>query len=170
MVSTKEKVMTNLSANAAETANSAGENTELPDSEKPFKQVVREAYAAGKTRAEIAKMHGVTYQRIFAITKGLPAVDGTVSVGRPRAILEDGTPRVDKIRELFENGMTVGEISKTLGCSYQIVYQATKKQRAALKGLAPEGVEGEEVEESDDESEEEEELEEESEDEEDDEV
>ena len=165
MVSTKEKVMTNLSANAAETANSAV--AELPDSEKPFKQVVREAYAAGQTRAEIAKAHGVTYQRIFAITKGLPAADGSVSAGRPRAVLEDGTPRIEKIRELFENGMTVGAISKELGCSYQIVYQATKKQRALLKGEAPEG---EEVEAADDESEEEEELEDESEDEEEDEV
>jgi len=152
--SQKEKVQANLAAHAAQNANTATATVE--DAEKPFKQIVREAFAAGTPRAKIAKTHGVTYQRIFAITKGMTGEGLPESQARPRAVLEDGTLHVDKIREMFEEGNTVGQIAKALDVSYQIVYQATKKQRAALAaGETPEGeeVEGEESETESDEDE-----------------
>jgi DNA invertase Pin-like site-specific DNA recombinase len=91
---------------------------------------MREMFKAGKSRSEVAKELGVTYQTVFAATRGVEGGGGT-SVGRQKIMVThpdtgDEVPRIDLIRELFEHGKSRGEIAKLLNTTYQIVYQATK--------------------------------------------
>jgi transposase-like protein len=122
--------------------------------EKPAKEVIREMFASGKSRSEISKELGVTYQRVFSLTKGQENGATGESGARPKVILSglegdmarfNGVARIDAIRTLFSEGMKVGPIAKALGTSYQIVFQATRGQRAAAaEAETPE--EGDEVE------------------------
>jgi DNA invertase Pin-like site-specific DNA recombinase len=156
--------------------------------EVPLKEQIRSMFKEGKTRREIADHFEVSYQRVFALTKDLAAEGG--NAGRAKAVFPDtwmvpnedgkgeteqphpyaGQTRVDVIRQLFEDGHKVAEIAKMTGLKYQIVFQATKAQRAELAGDAEDEEESEdgesEVESA--ESEEESEGEDESEDDEDD--
>jgi DNA invertase Pin-like site-specific DNA recombinase len=98
---------------------------------------MREMFKAGKSRADVAKELGVTYQTVFAATRGIEGGGGT-SVGRQKIMVThpdtgEEVARIDLIRELFEKGKTRGEIAKLLNTTYQIVYQATKgaEQEAA---------------------------------------
>jgi len=120
--------------------------------DKPVKQQVREAAEAGKSRREIADEFGLSYQRVYQLTKDLDvfaSADGT----RARVIVEAsdalteaghqdlvGKPRVEAIRTLYtemtEAGTEkpIGKIAKLLGTSYQVVFQATKSLRAGESG------------------------------------
>ncbi len=112
--------------------------------EVPMKDQVREAWKNGESRAAIAKRYGVTYQRVFALTKGIEGgPGGTEAGGRARVMVvaseklteaghEDlvGKPRAEAIRELFEDGMKLGDIARLLDTSYQVAFQATKSIRA----------------------------------------
>jgi DNA invertase Pin-like site-specific DNA recombinase len=134
---------------------------------KPGKQQIREAFAAGRTRREIADEFGLSYQRVYQVTKDM----GGNAQPRTRVVVEEsealtaagredliGKPRVEAIRELFDEGMKVGAIAKLLDCSYQVAFQATRGQRAALAG---EDVESEDEESEDELLEDEDELDEE---------
>lgn len=134
--------------------------------ERPVKDVVREMFDAGKSRSEIAKALGITYQRVFSLTKGKSNAATEAGGGaRPKVILEglegplavwNGKPRIEAIRELYTNGGTAadgtaipagkpGPISKALGTSYQIVFQATRSLRDGQAATEePEGTEVEE--------------------------
>jgi transposase len=115
------------------------------DGEKPAKQQIREAFEAGKSRSDIAKEFGVTYQRVYQLTKDLgdgeAAPRARVTVEESEKITEAGRTdlvglsRVEAIRKLFDEGMKLGDIARLLGTSYQVCFQATKSQRA---GEAPE--------------------------------
>jgi predicted transcriptional regulator len=94
---------------------------------------MREMFKAGKTRAEVAKEMGVTYQTVFAATRGVEQEGGSsgTSVGRQKIMITHPTTgeevaRIDYIREAFEAGKTRGDIAKELNTTYQVVYQATK--------------------------------------------
>ena len=114
---------------------------------KPAKQQIREAFEAGKTRREIADEFGLSYQRVYQVTKDMggnaqprtrvvvEASDALTAAGREDLV---GEPRVEAIRTLFDEGMKVGAIAKLLDCSYQVAFQATRGQRAALAGDEPE--------------------------------
>lgn len=149
--------------------------------EVPMKEQIRTMFKEGKTRREIADNFDVSYQRVFALTKDM---EGAGNAGRAKAIFPDtievkdgdkmveqphpfaGQTRVDVIRELYENGSEehdiepgkVGPIAKLLGLKYQIVFQATKAQRA---GATDEDGDEEEVESADSDSDEDEDEEEE---------
>jgi transposase len=133
---------------------------------KPGTQAIREGFTAGKTRRELADEFGLSYQRVYQVTKdmGGPVQPRTrVSVEPSEALTTAGReelvgmPRVDAIRQLFGEGMKVGAIAKLLGTSYQVVFQATRAQRAELAGDLEESDELEsEDEELEDEDEEEE--------------
>jgi transposase len=158
----KERLQTGQAASDAAEATSNG--SEDPN-EKPVRTLIREAWAAGKSRSEIAKEFGVTYQRVFSLTRdteGGPAD----SQGRARVMVEASTAlteagredlvgmtRVDAARKLFEEGLKVGAIAKLLGTSYQIIYQAT----AAKAKAAADGEDAEDQETAEDEPEDEEE-------------
>jgi DNA invertase Pin-like site-specific DNA recombinase len=97
---------------------------------------MREMFKAGKTRSEVATAMGVTYQTVFAATRGMEAPAGAATVGRQKIMVThpdtgEEVPRIDLIRELFEKGKTRGEIAKLLNTTYQIVYQATKEAEQA---------------------------------------
>jgi AraC-like DNA-binding protein len=161
-------------AKAAEVAESqVDEESPEGDDEpnKPAKQQIREAFAAGRTRREIADEFGLSYQRVYQVTKDMAEAGNAQS--RTRVMVESnekiveqgredliGTPRVEAIRALFTEGMKVGDIARLLDCSYQVVFQATRAQRAALEDGADEDTdleEGElESEESDEDDEDEE--------------
>jgi hypothetical protein len=55
--------------------------------------------------------------------------------------------RVDAIRQLFDEGMKVGDIARLLGTSYQIAFQATKAQRV---GAEPEVEDDDDIESDED--------------------
>jgi len=120
----------------AEAPAPAAESTEA--AEKPVKVVIREMFEAGKSRSEIAKERGVSYQRVFSLTKGQTNAATGESGARPKVILSglegedarfNGVARIDAIRTLFGEGIKVGPIAKRLGTSYQIVFQATRSLR-----------------------------------------
>jgi len=149
---------------AKEAATSAPADTTEP-AEKPVKVVVREMFEAGKSRSEIAKELGISYQRVFSLTKGQTNASTAEPGGtRPKVILGpdvadgrfDGVARIEAIRTLFGEGLKVGEIAKLLGTSYQIVFQATRalrEQAAAAAEVAEEAdgdVEESEVDDDDD--------------------
>lgn len=124
--------------------------------DKPVKQLVKEAFEAGKTRREIADEFELSYQRVYQLTKGL---EGTApSQARPRVAVESsekivaagredliGMPRVEAIRMLFNEGMKLGDISRLLGTTYQICFQATRAIRAG-EVEEPEEAEAEDLE------------------------
>jgi DNA-binding NarL/FixJ family response regulator len=138
---------------------------------KPAKQQIREAFQAGRTRREIADEFSLSYQRVYQVTKDMTEgaaqsrtrVMVEASENLTKAEREDliGTPRVEAIRSLFDEGMKVGDIARLLDCSYQVVFQATRAQRAALEDGADESedteVEGELESEDEDEEEDEDE-------------
>jgi transposase-like protein len=118
----------------------AAENPADAQPEVPVRDQIREAFANGKSRGEIAKDFGLKYQQVYAYTKDMGEGEG--SGGRARVMVEwpkdsgNQRPRVEVIRELAqgigtENGepMKVGDIARALGTSYQIVYQATRNLR-----------------------------------------
>ena len=139
---------------------------EAEAAERPVKDVIRELFKAGKSRSEIAKELNVSYQRVFSLTKGETNASTGESGARPKVILDatvadgrfDGVARIEAIRTLFGEGLKVGEIAKLLGCSYQIVFQATRAQREQA-AAAVEPVEGEEAEDELESEEDEDELE-----------
>jgi len=129
--------------------------------ERPAKDVIREMFEQGKSRSEIAKALGVSYQRVFSLTKGQTNAATGDGGARPKVILEglegenarfNGVARIEAIRTLFGEGLKVGPIAKAISTkekpvSYQIVFQATRQLREAAEATdAPEG-EAEEVEE-----------------------
>jgi len=116
---------------------------------KPAKQQIREAFEAGKSRREIADEFGLSYQRVYQVTKDMAEGNATT---RTRVVVEAsealtaadredlvGRPRVEVIRELFDEGLKIGAIAKLLDCSYQVAFQATRGQRAALAGDSEDG-------------------------------
>jgi DNA invertase Pin-like site-specific DNA recombinase len=106
---------------------------EAPPAEekKPSKaSLMREAFKSGKSRSEVAREFDVTYQTVFAATRGMEGGGGP-SVGRQKIMVThpdtgEEVARIDLIREMFEGGKSRGEIAKALNTTYQIVYQATK--------------------------------------------
>lgn len=50
--------------------------------------------------------------------------------------------RIDYIRQEFAKGRKRGEIAKELGVAYQIVFAATKPEKAAAETAAPAAAEG----------------------------
>jgi transposase-like protein len=113
-----------------------------------MKDQVREAWQNGESRSAIAKRFGVTYQRVFALTKGVEGgPEGSEAGGRARVIVAEseklteagktdlvGKPRAEAIRELYEDGMKLGDIARLLDTSYQVAFQATKSIRAGESG------------------------------------
>lgn len=156
----KEALQTQAADATAEVAD--GTTAEADPNEKPVRTLIREAWAEGKSRSEIAKMFGVTYQRVFSLTRDTEGGPGE-SQGRARVMVaasdeltkaghEDlvGLPRVEAARQLWDggNGLKVGAIAKLLGTTYQIIYQATA---AKAKGEDDEAAEGQTDESSEDE-------------------
>ena len=95
----------------------------------PRAALIREMYAADQSRAEIAKALGVRYQAVYQATKGLTnAHHSAETTGRTILVQTDGglRPRREVIREMYESGMSRGEIAKEFGILFQTVYQATK--------------------------------------------
>jgi hypothetical protein len=119
------------------------ENPADAQPEVPQRDQVREQFLAGgeeNTRSAIAKRFGLKYQQVYAMTKELGEGEG--SGGRARVMVEwpkgsgEQRPRVEVIRELAQGigtpdgkPMKIGPISRELGTSYQIVYQATRNLR-----------------------------------------
>jgi transposase-like protein len=139
--------------------------TEATAAETPMKVVIRDLFEQGKSRSEIAKELGVTYQRVFSLTKGQTNASTSESGARPKVICEglegenarfNGVARIEAIRTLFAEGNKVGPIAKALGTTYQIVFQATRSLREAQNAAeAPEdGTEVEDGETADTEDEE----------------
>lgn len=83
---------------------------------------IRRRVSEGQSRSEIAKELGVTYQVVYAATKGLSVPAGR----RSGHTMENGEPRRDYIRRRISEGQTRGEIARELGVTYQVVYAATK--------------------------------------------
>jgi transposase-like protein len=144
-------------AGAKQTATAEPETTaEAPATaaERPVKDVIREMFDAGKSRSEIAKELGVSYQRVFSLTKGKTNASTTEGGARPKVVLEglegedarfNGVARVEAARTLYGEGVKVGPIAKRLGTSYQIIFQATRGLRdQATAAETPD--EGDEVE------------------------
>jgi len=133
---------TKAQTKAAESAD-VEEQEDADEATKPAKQQIREAFSAGKTRREIADEFQLSYQRVYQVTKDMtegPAQARTrVTVAESEALTkagrEDlvGQPRVEAIRTLFDEGMKVGDIARLLDCSYQVAFQATRAQRAAIE-------------------------------------
>ena len=131
--------------------------TAAEPAERPVKDVIREMFEAGKSRSEIAKELNVSYQRVFSLTKGKTNAATSEGGARPKVILEglegedarfNGVARVEAARTLYSEGVKVGPISKRLGTSYQIIFQATRSMRdQEAAAEAPD--EGDEVEEGD---------------------
>src|SRR3954451_14209641 len=108
-------------AGAKQTATAEPEATtaEAPATatERPVKDVIREMFDAGKSRSEIAKELGVSYQRVFSLTKGKTNASTTEGGARPKVVLEglegedarfNGVARVEAARTLYGEGVKVG--------------------------------------------------------------
>jgi transposase-like protein len=140
---------------ATATAETTEAPAETPAAERPAKDVIREMFEGGKSRSEIAKELGVSYQRVFSLTKGQSNASTSEAGARPKVVMDglegedarfNGVPRVEAARTLFSEGVKVGPIAKRLGTSYQIIFQATRGLRdQANAAETPD--EGEEVEE-----------------------
>lgn len=116
--------------------------------EMPRKEYVVQEFKKDRKRQEIANELGVPVQIVFGYTKGMenkhhkPGVGG---FGRSAATVKDPEtgqemPRNAYIKKQFDAGKSRGEIAKELECSYQVVYNATKKPKAKDNEAAPEAV------------------------------
>jgi transposase len=99
---------------------------------------IREQAEAGMSRGDIAKKLDMSYGVVYSMTKEMEGSRSRVEIE-----LEDGTKigRADYIRQLFEGGMSRGDIAKKLDVPYSVVWQATKTEKTAadkLKELADE--------------------------------
>jgi hypothetical protein len=104
--------------------------TTTPVTAPTSKTKIANLVADGKTRSEIAKALGMSYQAVYLQTRDAFPDSGPI---HPKVILDDGVARADRIRELFANGngLTRGAIAKQLGITYQVVFAATKTKKAA---------------------------------------
>lgn len=93
---------------------------------------VKEQFANGVERADIAKKLNVSHGVIYNITKDMGDKRGAVMI-----TLEDGTSmkRVEYIRNLYENGQSRADIAKLLDIPYNVVYQATKEDKSVAEKL-----------------------------------
>jgi DNA invertase Pin-like site-specific DNA recombinase len=104
---------------------------------------MRQMFAEGQTRTEIAKHFEVPYQSVYTATKDVTPPEGSaaaqVAQSRPgRVVLEDGTPRADRIRQMFyDEGKKRSEIAKELGITFQTVYAATKPAKGEQQAETP---------------------------------
>lgn len=115
------------------TETEAAEST--PSLAQQRKAEIRERFINGESRSVIAKALDLKYQTVYQYTKDLESPnkgEGATVGSHQRVILEDGTPRADKIRELYATGMKRSDIVKwfkenlSMDVTYQVVFAATK--------------------------------------------
>jgi len=109
---------------------------------KPRAQVMKELYAEGQTRAEIAKQFDVAYATVYGATKDVEPPEGSKAARTGRVMIthpETGekVARVDFIREQYALGKTRREIANMAGCDYTIVWMATKPVKEEGEEEAP---------------------------------
>lgn len=103
---------------------------------------IKEQFAAGVSRADLAKILGVSHGVVYNATKD---AEGAGSRAKVMITLEDGTEveRTAHIRALLAGGMERKDIAKHLDVAYNVVYQATKVEKSLDEKFATaiEGVE-----------------------------
>lgn len=96
---------------------------------------IRTLFAGGLSVKEISELTTIRYNHVYNVCKNevvKNGLEGEISTAR-----EGGTKK-EKILALLEEGKTVTEVSKELGCLYNQVWQVAKaagftnKQRAAV--------------------------------------
>lgn len=100
---------------------------------RPRKDIIRELYAEGWTRGEIAIHFEIAYGTVYGATKDVEPPEGSKARAGGKVMIthpETGeqVARVDFIREKFEEGWTRRQIADAAGCDYSVVWMATKEQ------------------------------------------
>ena len=110
--------------------------------ERPRSEIMKEMYAEGYTRSEIAVQFEVPYATVYGATKDIEPPEGTKTHGGKVMIEHPETgeqvARVDYIREQFAAGKKRREIANELTVDYSVVWMATRPEKDE------EGEEGEE--------------------------
>lgn len=95
--------------------------------------VMKELFASGMSRADIAKEFDCPYATVYGATKDVANPNGAVHRGK--IMIEhpetgEQIARVDYIRELWETGeYTRRQIADKIKCDYSVVWSATKEAK-----------------------------------------
>ena len=81
-----------------------------------------ELYSNGLEIKEIALLFNVRYNFVYNVISNYTRINDIELRTKQR----NGESKKDKIVELFKQGLSNTEISKTLKCNYQYVYKVTK--------------------------------------------
>lgn len=84
-------------------------------------QQIRELYNKGLTVAQVAEEVGVRYQFVYNVVSRMCNKQG-VEVRKANPITTS-----QRIRELVDEGLTVGQIAKKLNTNYVFVHQVVKR-------------------------------------------
>jgi transposase len=84
---------------------------------------IRNMYLEGRNINEIAKELNSNYSFVYTVVKKLCDKNGL----ELRHTVTDS--KSDKIRSMWDNGMTVGQISKELNTNYSYVWTVVEKYR-----------------------------------------
>lgn len=100
----------------------------MPRPHSILRQRAQRAFLAGFTRGEIARQEHVSYAAVWRHTKDLEP-PSPAKLGRKGQRMEDGSLRVEAMRQAYDEGMTVLEVAAKFQTSYQNAWQATRGYR-----------------------------------------
>jgi len=91
-------------------------------------QMFREMYDQGMGVAQIAKETGCHYSYVYGVIQRLCNKRGE-EIRREKK----GPTRSDQIREMYAQGMKVGQIAKKLNANYSFVFSVCKKYKEQME-------------------------------------
>lgn len=90
--------------------------------------MIRAMYTEGKTVAQIAKELNCNYSFVYGVVKSLCEKSGVAMRRSPKG------GKSNTIREMWDQGLTVGEIAKELNSNYSYVWTVVDKYRTKKGG------------------------------------
>jgi len=111
-------------------------NAEHPETKEtmPRRQIMRDLYAKGWTRKEIASHFKSPYGTVYGATKDVEPPEGSEASQGGKVFIEhpetgEQVARIDFIREKFAEGWSRRKIADAAGCDYSVVWMATKQEK-----------------------------------------
>jgi len=117
----------------------------------PRAQVMKELYAKGWSRSEIALKFETPYATVYGATKDVEPPEGSKATHGGKVMIEhpetgEQVARIDYIREEFAKGKSRREIADEVGCDYSIVWMSTRPAKEDEEDAEIEEIDADEVE------------------------